>query len=158
MLATLAVVLAAAACGAAQVRLDEPVALVPVPRDGVAFLSRQRVTVTRGERTEAFDVALQRRGEELVLVGFSSLGARAFTVIQRGGAMESVETAPGLRLPIHPTRILADVHASGVLRWDDAKGLPPTWRFQHARGGYTVRVDTLSWSRLEHPSSTDSGP
>lgn len=73
------------------------------------FMLRQRLVARYGERESAFDVVLQKRGDELVLVGLAPYGGRAFALTQRGATVETKKFVP-MRLPFAPRHILNDIH------------------------------------------------
>lgn len=109
----LSAALALSACAAPRPRelsaRDYPGALVPVSEVAPDFIARQRVEVTSGGRTHAFDAALQRRADALTLVGLTPFGARAFVIEQRG-VSETFTPSLTRRLPFPPRFILLDVH------------------------------------------------
>jgi hypothetical protein len=74
-----------------------------------AYLLRQHVTVRVGEGGGSLDVVVQKRGDELVLLGLTPLGTRAFLLRQRGLAVEHEHYA-GPELPFPPVFVLYDVH------------------------------------------------
>lgn len=89
-----------------------PGVLLPTQRIEGEFLLRQRVrlrSVDRAAPEAALQLAVQKRGTELVLVGFDPLGARLLSVVQRGEEVE-VESLPGRVLPTAPLNLLRDLH------------------------------------------------
>lgn len=83
--------------------------LVPTEQLGPDFTAREKFTLVRGEQTLHFDLVLQKRDAELVLIGFDPLGAKLFSVIQRGSETE-VDAAPRPVLSVPPLNVLRDVH------------------------------------------------
>jgi hypothetical protein len=72
------------------------------------FLWRQSVTATHPDGTQHFEAVVQKRCGELVVIGLTPFGARAFTIHQRGLQVESeVEVAPP---PFAPEAVLYDLH------------------------------------------------
>lgn len=128
----LAVLVTVAACAP---RRREPPPLPDADRLGPAFLARQRVIATIGDERRGFDAVLQYDGRELLLLGLTPMGTKAFAVRQRGRTATS-ETFVDRPLPAPPTAILLDVHWSYFL--DGAAG--PTAR---ADGWHRRRVDGL---------------
>jgi hypothetical protein len=109
------VLLAAAACSAVRrgpPRFDEddyPGTIRPAASLPVDVLWQQRVTASWGERgRRAFDAALQKRGDELVLVGLSPMGSPGF-VVRLDGLEISVHNPAGEELPFPPRFLLLDV-------------------------------------------------
>lgn len=84
-----------------------PVASLP----GGDFLLRERVRVRGGEVDAGFELVAERRGDRLTVVGLNAFGAKAFTVVQRGTAVESVSHL-GPMLPVPPRNLLRDLHAA----------------------------------------------
>ena len=80
-----------------------------LPRGDFALREELRVT---GPGVElALELAAERRGDRLVLVGFDPLGARLFHVVQQGEESEA-ESRLGRALPIAPLDVLLDLHAA----------------------------------------------
>ncbi len=76
----------------------------------VDFLLQQRLTFTRGDVERTLQTALQRRGDELVLIGLTPLGTRAFVVQQQGLEVSAQSHLPGDEpLPFPPRAVLIDV-------------------------------------------------
>ena len=78
------------------------------------FLLRQRWSVERGGETFTLEVVAQKRGDELVLVGLHPLGAKLFTLRQRG-IETRVEAAPAPALEVPPLDVLRDLHRARFL-------------------------------------------
>jgi hypothetical protein len=74
-----------------------------------AFLDRQHITATYGTRKASFDAVLQKRENELVLLGMTPFGSRAF-VLKQTGLDVSFESFVPQELPFPPRYILFDVH------------------------------------------------
>jgi hypothetical protein len=111
ILAVLLIGLALAGCG------GRPAGEVPaypghlrlpseVPAD---FMLRQHLVARYGDEESAFDLVLQKRGDELVLLGLAPYGGRAFALTQRGDTFESEKFVP-MRLPFPARHILNDIH------------------------------------------------
>jgi hypothetical protein len=119
------VLCAAAACaqGAAK-EADWPavgILLAPATYPG-DFLDRQRIVATYKGRTAAFDAVVQKKGDELTLVGLTPFGSRAFAIRQVGG-VASFESFVPQTLPFPARYILVDVERV-FFPWTDAP--PPT--------------------------------
>jgi hypothetical protein len=71
-------------------------------------LDRQKIVATYGDRSSSFDAVLQKRGDELTLLGLTPFGSRAFVLRQRGTEV-SFESFVPQTLPFPPRYILIDV-------------------------------------------------
>jgi len=107
------------------------------------FTIRERVTVRTEDADFPFELIVQKKGRELVLVGLSPIGAKLFTLVQTGIETD-VDALPGAALPIPPLNVLRDLH-----RFRFAVSDPPAVDadpavFHHAGCGYSIRFETLS--------------
>lgn len=93
-----------------------PAALASPAELGPDFTRRYRYRVENaaGERF-GVDLVVEKRGEELVVVGLTPLGATAFALRQRPGDVEVVEHVRPL-FPPPPANALADLSRAGLLR------------------------------------------
>jgi hypothetical protein len=111
-LGALGLALLASACGGGPprpaARPDPSVLHAPSEYPG-AFLDRQHITATYGTRKASFDAVLQKRGDELVLLGMTPFGSRAF-VLKQTGVDVTFESFVPQELPFPPRYILLDVH------------------------------------------------
>ncbi len=113
-----------------------------------AFLDRQTIAAKYGERTARFDAVLQKRGDELLLLGLTPFGSRAFTLKQTGLDV-SFESYVPQDLPFPPRYILFDVQrvffGASLVR---SAAPPADGEHQTARDGEVV---TEEWrgGRLE---------
>ncbi len=73
------------------------------------FLLRQRVKVDARDRRILLRLITQKRGEELLLLGFDPLGAKLFTLRQLGSEVE-VDALPAAVLEVEPITLLRDLH------------------------------------------------
>lgn len=73
------------------------------------FFDRQRIVASYGSQSFGFDAVLQKRGDELTLLGLTPFGTRAFVVTQKGADV-SFQTFVGTALPFPPRYMLIDVH------------------------------------------------
>jgi len=73
------------------------------------FTIRHRVTVSAEDLDFPFELIVQKKGRELVLVGLSPFGTKLFTVIQTGIETD-VDALPRAVLPIPPLNVLRDLH------------------------------------------------
>jgi hypothetical protein len=80
-------------------------------------LIEQHVEASKDGRSGAFDAVVQKRGDELVVVGLGPMGVRAFVIEQRGAEV-TFEQRLGPELPFSPRNVLVDVHRTFF------KGLP----------------------------------
>jgi hypothetical protein len=73
------------------------------------FLDRQKIVARYGDRRSGFDAVLQKQGDEVLLVGLTPFGSRAF-VLKQSGREISFEAFIAPALPFPPRYILMDVH------------------------------------------------
>lgn len=73
------------------------------------FFDRQRIVASYEGHSFGFDAVLQKRGNELTLLGLTPFGSRAFVVTQKGAEV-SFENHVGTALPFPPKYMLIDVH------------------------------------------------
>jgi hypothetical protein len=73
-----------------------------------AFLDRQTIVATYGKKSAKFDAVLQKRDDELVLLGMTPFGSRAFSLKQTG-LQVAFESFVPQELPFPPQYILFDV-------------------------------------------------
>ncbi len=83
------------------------------------FLWRQRFRVRAGRVDESLELAVQRRAQSLVVVGFDRLGAKVLTLVQRGREVEAWGRGH-LRVP--PRNLLYDLHRLHFLALDAPPG------------------------------------
>lgn len=107
------------------------------------FTIRHRVTVSAEDLDFPFELIVQKKGRELVLVGLSPFGTKLFTVIQTGIETD-VDALPRAVLPIPPLNVLRDLHR---LRFP-VPNAPITDLdravFDNAGCRYSIRFETLS--------------
>jgi hypothetical protein len=111
------------------------------------FVLRLRVRVVAEKVDFPFQLIVQKRDRELVLIGLSPLGAKLFTTVQTG-LDTRVDALPGAVLPIPPLNVLRDLHR---LRFSEAS--PPiatgeTAELRNARCGYTISFEALTEAPL----------
>lgn len=88
---------------------DYPGELLPPAALGTDLLWQQRVTASWGESDErGFDAAVQKQGDELLVVGFSPLGQAGFVLKLRDGLV-AFENKTDMELPFPPRYVLLDV-------------------------------------------------
>jgi Protein of unknown function (DUF3261) len=73
------------------------------------FFDRQKIVASYDGHSFGFDAVLQKRGNELTLLGLTPFGSRAFVVTQKGADV-SFQTYVGTALPFPPRYMLIDVH------------------------------------------------
>ncbi len=73
------------------------------------FFDRQRIVASYEGHSFGFDAVLQKRGDELTLLGLTPFGSRAFVVTQKGADV-SFQNYVGTTLPFPPRYMLIDVH------------------------------------------------
>lgn len=104
---------------------------------------RERVTVWAEDVDFPFELIVQKKGRELVLVGLSPIGAKLFSVVQRGIETD-VDALPGAVLPIPPLNVLRDLHRFRFAQPNAPTPDPESAVFDHAACGYSIRFETLS--------------
>ena len=73
------------------------------------FLLRQHVRIESGGARFTMQLVVQKRGDELVLVGLNAIGAVLFTLRQQGIQTE-LDSLPPPMLEIPPANLLRDFH------------------------------------------------
>jgi hypothetical protein len=86
-----------------------PGLLVPTAEIPGDFVLRQRLRVTSPEVDTGLDLAVQKHEDELVVVGFTALGAKAFSITQRGTKVR-VRDNLGRASSVPPINVLRDLH------------------------------------------------
>ncbi len=118
---TFAIVLALALAGCTARGHTTPPTLPDANDLAPPFLARQRVIATAGAQRHAFEAVLQYDGSELLLLGLTPMGTKAFVVRQRG-TVATAESFVDRPLPAPPEAILLDVHWSYFLAADTPRG------------------------------------
>jgi hypothetical protein len=106
------VVLALVFAGCATPKVPEaeyPCVLHPPRELTPDFAVEQHITVTKDARRGEIDGVLQKRGDELLIVGFGPMRVRAF-VLRQGDDEIHFEQSMGPSLPFPPRNVLVDVH------------------------------------------------
>lgn len=86
-----------------------PGQLVPSAELGGPLLLRQRVRLEAGERRVVLRLITQVRDGDLLLVGIDPLGAKLFSLRQRGSDVE-VDALPASVLEVEPVTLLRELH------------------------------------------------
>jgi hypothetical protein len=76
---------------------------------GGDFRLRERVRVAGGGVDLGLELLAERHGDRLVVVAFNEFGAKVFSAVQRGVAVES-EAKLGRALAVPPENVLRDLH------------------------------------------------
>lgn len=108
-LLALLLAVAAACSGAPRTPPEYPGVLAAPAALGADFLARQQVVATYRGRDASFQAVLQKRGDELTLIGLTPFGTRAFLLQQRGAAT-TFTSYTDRALPFPPRYILLDIH------------------------------------------------
>ena len=127
MLASLAV----GACAAPPPPPSEAPALVSTVEIPDDFLLRQHVEFRAGERSGSFEAVVQKRCDELVVIGFTPFGTRAFSIRQRGTEVQAEVHVPG-SWPFPPEYILLDIHRAYLVPLPE---VPPASEHREIRYG-----------------------
>jgi hypothetical protein len=107
------------------------------------FVLRQQIRVVAKGVDFPFELVVQKKGRELILVGLSPFGAKLFTTIQTG-LDTRVDALPGAVLPIPPLNVLRDLHR---FRFPDPYppiGAGGSAELLNAHCGYSITFDTLA--------------
>jgi len=76
---------------------------------GGDFLLRERVRIAGGGVDLGLELLAERRADRLVLIGFNEFGARVFSAVQSGSAVE-IDARLGRALAVPPENVLRDLH------------------------------------------------
>jgi hypothetical protein len=76
---------------------------------GGDFRLRERLRVAGGGVDLGLELLAERHGDRLVVVAFNEFGAKLFSAVQRGVAVES-DTKLGRALAVPPENVLRDLH------------------------------------------------
>jgi len=104
---------------------------------GPDFMMEQEVTMTHAEGQNTFRAILQKRGDELMLLGLAPHGGRAFVLTQRGNEITFESFMPE-ELPFPPRYILHDIHRTWFQSAGDATPDADGWR-EVERDGERIR-------------------
>jgi len=89
-----------------------------------AFLDRQSIAATYGKKSVRFDAVLQKRDDEIVLMGMTPFGSRAFVLKQKGMDV-SFESYVPQEMPFPPKYVLFDVQRVFIASPPSDAGTPP---------------------------------
>ena len=81
---------------------------------GGDFRLRERVRIAGGRVDLGLELLAERRADRLVVIGFNEFGARVFSAVQRGVAVET-EAKLGRALAVPPENVLRDLHEARFL-------------------------------------------
>lgn len=73
------------------------------------FLWQQRVSARHLDQEGAFNAVLQKQGRELLVLGLTPFGTRAFSLTQTGKKFKYKQYVP-FELPFSPEAVLIDIH------------------------------------------------
>jgi hypothetical protein len=123
---------------------EPPGALVTTGEIPGSFRLRQQIHYAWQGGEGSLEAVVQKRCDELAVVGFSPLGARAFTIVQRGLDVE-VESRMSGPAPFSPRFVLLDVHRAYLLPLPDP---PPSDGLRELRRGEEIHRERWSRGRL----------
>ena len=132
------VCLAIALSGCATKQTDDKVGnLLPVGALREDLVMKQSVSLRWQDREESFEAVLQKRGNELLLVGLGPMNTVGFslTLDDRGVTFEN---RTGRELPFLPERILADVQRV-FYPWIEEDSICSNCRREAMRAGLEIR-------------------
>lgn len=118
--------------------LVAPERLVSPPALGAEFAYQHRVRSVTAQGEWEFSAVLQKRGNELLLVGFGPHGGRAF-VLRQVGTQVDFESHLPRELPFPPRFMMIDVQRTwfwGAELWNE--GEPPSGERRRVRQGEEV--------------------
>lgn len=101
-------------CGArppadATAQREYPCVLHPPSELAPDFVVEQHVEASKDGHSGSFDAVVQKRGDELLVVGLGPMGIRAFVLRQRGTEL-TAEQRIGPAPPFPPRNVIIDVH------------------------------------------------
>jgi hypothetical protein len=73
------------------------------------FLDEQKVSATYGDKSVSFEAVVQKQGDEMIILGRTPFGSRAFLLKQKGTEV-SFEAYVDREMPFPPRYMLLDVH------------------------------------------------
>ena len=123
----------------------EPPALVSTLEIPGDFVLRQQVAFRTGERSGSFEAVVQKHCDELVVVGLTPFGSRAFSILQRGTEVDVETHAPGA-WPFPPEYILLDIHRAYLVPLPE---VPPSDAVREARYGAERLTERWESGRLQ---------
>ena len=112
-----------------------PAELPPVPREP-GFLLRQELRFRYGQSSGSLEAVVQSRCGALTIIGLAPFGARVFTLVQRGSALEVTLHLPG-SWPFPPENVARDVHRALLVPLP--RDAPASGERELAYGGERVR-------------------
>lgn len=86
---------------------------------GGDFRLRERVRIAGGGVDLGLELLAERRADRLVVVAFNEFGAKVFSAVQRGLAVES-DAPLGRALAVPPENVLRDLHEARFLHPESA--------------------------------------
>lgn len=92
-----------------------PGALVPTDAIAGEFLLRQAARVRAPGIDFPLELAIQKRGGELAVIGISPFGAVLFRAVQTGREARVASALPPAVLPVPPLNLLRDIHRARFL-------------------------------------------
>jgi hypothetical protein len=101
------------------------------------FMDRQTIVATYGDRTMRFDAVMQKKGDELTLLGLTPFGSRAFVIHQVGLDVTFQSFVPQT-LPFPPKYILFDVQRV-FFAFEGEDAASPEGENERVREGEIVR-------------------
>jgi len=111
------------------------------------FSIRERVMVESARGNFPFELIVQKKRRELVLIGLSPMGAKLFSIVQAGTETD-VDALPGAVLPIPPLNVLRDLHRLRFSEPNTEMSRFGSASFDREGCGYSIRFETLSVERL----------
>jgi hypothetical protein len=91
-----------------------PGALLPSELVAGDFRSRMQIQISAQDVDTGYELVMQKRETQLILIGLTRFGARAFSVVQEGTRLQ-VESAFGAATVVPPENVMRDVHRALLL-------------------------------------------
>lgn len=111
---------------------------------------RLRMRLRAEELDTSLELAVEKRGDQLVVVAFDPFGVKSFSLVQQGLAVE-VEGLPPAALPTAPENVLRDLHRARFLALAAPRGGEGQVHAELAGEAITEqwRGGRIEWRRFE---------
>ena len=127
-----------------------PGVLLPTGEIEEELRLRLRMRLRAAELDTSLELAVEKRGDRLVVVAFDPFGVKSFSLVQRDLAVE-VEGLPSAALPTAPQNVLHDLHRVRFLALAPPRGGEGQVHAELAGVEITEQWDggRLEWRRFE---------
>ncbi len=138
--------------------------LVPTSEIPGEFTRQERLRVRSddGSVDAGFTVAVEKKGDRLVVVGWNAFGAKAFSIVQQGTRTTS-DRFLGPALPVPPENVLRDLHRARFLAGggtsagvtvEEQREPPGAVTIHNERCGYTATFVPVGTAPLRNDDSS----